>query len=64
MSRAGISDRIDPRVMQRVAASAALTVAKAYGIGADEVGRACSGPDGRPGFIATAIGKHCSQDNR
>jgi len=40
VSRAGISGRIDPRIMQRVAASAALTVARAYGIGADEVGRA------------------------
>jgi hypothetical protein len=64
VSRAGISGRIDPRIMQRVAASAALTVARAYGIGADEVGRACSGPDGRPDLVATAIGTHCSQGDR
>jgi hypothetical protein len=62
--RAGISGRIDPRIMERITASAALSVARAYGVGADVVGRACSGPDGRPGFVTEAIAAHCSQDNR
>lgn len=64
MSRATMSGRIDPRVMERVAASAALTVARAYGIGADAVGMACSGPDGRPGFVSEAVVAHCSREDR
>lgn len=64
MSRATMSGRIDPRVMERIAASAALTVAKAYGIGTDDVGAACSVANGHPGFVSEAVRTHCSEEDR
>lgn len=48
------SGRIDEDTMRELVSSAAVQVARAYGIGADEVARACAPATGG-GFVARAV---------
>lgn len=63
MTRVSASGRIDPRVMERLTAAAALQVAIKFGIGADAVAQACSASEG-DGFVAHSVQNQCTLEDR
>lgn len=64
MSGSRTSGRIDPRVMDRLTAAAALKVAKAFGMGADAVAAACSTRSDGSGFVSLTVERECAPEDR